>query len=135
MRGEEQVTRDHRSFPKTKMERTCQLPTEKVFPIQIGSELFRLSGASLASDGNRPGPGVSVRADRQLPPTSRASSRTNYFKPKMHLISEPCTSIGTPLPFARSPDIYRVILISVIADAKTDAVQATMSAPKTARNS
>ncbi|CAG8941655.1 unnamed protein product [Penicillium salamii] len=32
------------------MERTCQLPTEKVFPIQIGSELFRLSGASLASD-------------------------------------------------------------------------------------
>ncbi|CAG8082370.1 unnamed protein product [Penicillium salamii] len=32
------------------MERTCHLPTEKVFPIQIGSELFRLSGASLASD-------------------------------------------------------------------------------------
>ncbi|KAJ5238345.1 hypothetical protein N7468_002964, partial [Penicillium chermesinum] len=28
----------------------CSLPTEKVFSIQIGSELFRLSGASLASD-------------------------------------------------------------------------------------
>ncbi|KAJ6078283.1 hypothetical protein N7467_008036 [Penicillium canescens] len=28
----------------------CTLPTEKVFPIQIGSELFRLSGASIASD-------------------------------------------------------------------------------------
>lgn len=27
------------------------LPPEKVFPIQIGSELFRLSGASIASDG------------------------------------------------------------------------------------
>jgi len=27
------------------------LPPEKVFPIQIGSELFRLSGASVASDG------------------------------------------------------------------------------------
>lgn len=27
------------------------LPAEKVFPIQIGSELFRLSGASIASDG------------------------------------------------------------------------------------
>ena len=27
------------------------LPTEKVFPIQIGSEVFRLSGASIASDG------------------------------------------------------------------------------------
>lgn len=27
------------------------LPTEKVFSIQIGTELFRLSGASIASDG------------------------------------------------------------------------------------
>lgn len=27
------------------------LPHERVFPIQIGSELFRLSGASLSSDG------------------------------------------------------------------------------------
>jgi hypothetical protein len=27
------------------------LPSEKVFPIQIGSELFRLSGASISSDG------------------------------------------------------------------------------------
>ncbi|KAJ5146682.1 hypothetical protein N7526_000034 [Penicillium atrosanguineum] len=28
----------------------CNLPSEKVFSIQIGSELFRLSGASIASD-------------------------------------------------------------------------------------
>ncbi|KGO74926.1 hypothetical protein PITC_031640 [Penicillium italicum] len=28
----------------------CNLPTEKVFSIQIGSEVFRLSGASIASD-------------------------------------------------------------------------------------
>ncbi|KAJ5625285.1 hypothetical protein N7510_001594 [Penicillium lagena] len=28
----------------------CTLPPEKVFPIQIGSDLFRLSGASIASD-------------------------------------------------------------------------------------
>lgn len=27
------------------------LPHEKVFPIQIGSKLFRLSGASISSDG------------------------------------------------------------------------------------
>ena len=27
------------------------LPKERVFPIQIGSELFRLSGASISSDG------------------------------------------------------------------------------------
>lgn len=30
------------------------LPAEKVFPIQIGSELFRLSGASISSDGLYP---------------------------------------------------------------------------------
>ncbi|MCJ1284828.1 hypothetical protein MMC26_004165 [Xylographa opegraphella] len=30
------------------------LPTEKGFPIQIGSELFRLSGASIMSDGQAP---------------------------------------------------------------------------------
>ena len=28
------------------------LPPEKVFPIQIGSDLFRLSGASISSDGS-----------------------------------------------------------------------------------
>ena len=27
------------------------LPHERVFPIQIGQELFRLSGASISSDG------------------------------------------------------------------------------------
>ena len=27
------------------------LPHERVFPVQIGSELFRLSGASISSDG------------------------------------------------------------------------------------
>lgn len=27
------------------------LPREKVFPIQIGNQLFRLSGASISSDG------------------------------------------------------------------------------------
>ena len=30
------------------------LPAEKGFPIQIGSELFRLSGASIMSDGQSP---------------------------------------------------------------------------------
>lgn len=30
------------------------LPPEKVFPIQIGSDLFRLSGASISSDGKLP---------------------------------------------------------------------------------
>jgi len=30
------------------------LPHERVFPVQIGSELFKLSGASLSSDGTPP---------------------------------------------------------------------------------
>lgn len=30
---------------------TTQVPTRMVFPIQIGDRLFRLSGTSLASDG------------------------------------------------------------------------------------
>jgi hypothetical protein len=33
---------------------TTVLPAGKVFPIQIGSELFRLSGASISSDGQYP---------------------------------------------------------------------------------
>ena len=41
------------------------LPREKVFPIQIGPELFRLSGASISSDGqyhlNPPGATVKLR--------------------------------------------------------------------------
>lgn len=42
------------SDPKTPLEVGTQkssLPPEKVFSIQLGSELFRLSGASIASDG------------------------------------------------------------------------------------
>lgn len=36
------------------MTERCSLPLEKVFPIQIGTESFRLSGASIASDGISP---------------------------------------------------------------------------------
>jgi hypothetical protein len=39
------------SGQSTPHRKTCNLPSEKVFSIQIGSELFRLSGASIASDG------------------------------------------------------------------------------------
>ncbi|KAI9810107.1 MAG: hypothetical protein M1827_006718 [Pycnora praestabilis] len=39
---------------RTVPEKSPLLPPEKVFPIQIGSELFRLSGASLSSDGQAP---------------------------------------------------------------------------------
>lgn len=39
------------------------LPAGKVFPIQIGSELFRLSGASLSSDGKH-GPWITLCSKR-----------------------------------------------------------------------
>lgn len=39
---------------KSRAQATTSLPPEKVFPIQIGSELFRLSGASISSDGQYP---------------------------------------------------------------------------------
>ncbi len=42
----------HRPDPATRLPDVPPiLPSEKVFPIQIGSELFRLSGASISSDG------------------------------------------------------------------------------------
>lgn len=45
-------------FISVSMTELCSLPLEKVFPIQIGTELFRLSGASIASDGMSSHPGV-----------------------------------------------------------------------------
>lgn len=62
----------------------CTLPLEQVFSIQIGSELFRLSGASIASDGwwRNPSPSwdavVSKLIRQQRRPTSRSFSKSNY---------------------------------------------------------
>lgn len=39
------------STPPSQKGYKCTLPPERVFSIQIGTELFRLSGASIASDG------------------------------------------------------------------------------------
>lgn len=40
---------------------TATLPPEKVFSIQLGSELFRLSGASIESDGQLPVVAFAIR--------------------------------------------------------------------------
>ncbi|KAK4969815.1 hypothetical protein LTR66_011670 [Elasticomyces elasticus] len=48
--GERPAAKPKRTVPHAPSG-TTQLPSRKVFPIQIGSELFRLSGASLSSDG------------------------------------------------------------------------------------
>lgn len=57
-RAESDFTVSHgilrQSDPKRPLEvgtQKSKLPPEKVFSIQLGSELFRLSGASIASDG------------------------------------------------------------------------------------
>jgi hypothetical protein len=46
------VSKPRRSVPETPAGQDT-LPAGKVFPIQIGSELFRLSGASISSDGKQ----------------------------------------------------------------------------------
>jgi hypothetical protein len=56
------------------------LPAGKVFPIQIGSELFRLSGASLSSDGKHSHHHFSTSSKLRLlehPHTFRISSASN----------------------------------------------------------
>ncbi len=54
------------------------LPHEKVFPIQIGSELFRLSGASISSDGSYPYP-LKTSKIRTLAKNPRAPSYFSAF--------------------------------------------------------
>jgi hypothetical protein len=57
------------------------LPAGKVFPIQIGSELFRLSGASLSSDGKQIQTPSLIETQLRLlehPRISRISSWINY---------------------------------------------------------
>jgi hypothetical protein len=44
-------TSDHTQLLQPSVEQPTGLPPGKGFPIQIGSELFQLSGASIMSDG------------------------------------------------------------------------------------
>jgi hypothetical protein len=65
------------------------LPAGKVFPIQIGSQLFRLSGASLSSDGKH---ALCMRPEQQLrllerPRTFRISSASNYMTMAVELVT------------------------------------------------
>lgn len=50
------------------------LPRERVFPIQIGGELFKLSGASISSDGK------SMAAKKVL----RAPALASFFSMPFH---------------------------------------------------
>ncbi|KAJ4376541.1 hypothetical protein N0V86_006654 [Didymella sp. IMI 355093] len=73
------------------------LPAGRVFPIQIGSALFRLSGASLCSD--------------DLANTSRAPSYfSHFFSEQIHSAAGRATDIRT-LYIDRDPDTFRDIAL------------------------
>lgn len=61
------------------------LPPEKVFSIQLGSELFRLSGASIESDGQLPVAAFAIRTLRILEHlhTSLDFSKSSFDRLKM----------------------------------------------------
>jgi hypothetical protein len=82
----------------------------QVYPIQIGSELFRLSGASLSSDGIfYPSlPTLSTHSPHQLRipellHTFRNSSNASSPPVKKVPHCEPSISTATPPPSATSP--------------------------------
>lgn len=57
------------------------LPHERVFPIQIGTELFKLSGASLSSDG--------TRCSHSLPPVGDIQSSTSLGRGLVAMLLRP----------------------------------------------
>lgn len=78
------------------------LPPEKVFPIQVGSDLFRLSGASISSDG-KCHPSLSCVAPEgltrvQLHPILPNFLRNSSARTKKVAVSGRCTSTATHPP-------------------------------------
>lgn len=84
--------------------KTCNLPSEKVFSIQIGSELFRLSGASIASDGRWISP--LTLCDRKLIPPIAPSYFSHFFEEQLR--QSDASSIRT-LYIDRDPDTFHEI--------------------------
>lgn len=98
------------------------LPHERVFPIQIGSELFKLSGASLSSDGAffQHAPGTTalllMHASCQLRRTSPSTSSVSSKPPRKrartllrHRFGR-CTSTATRGRFMTSRCISRATM-------------------------
>ncbi|KAJ5265118.1 hypothetical protein N7524_006136 [Penicillium chrysogenum] len=83
----------------------CNLPKEKVFSIQIGSETFRLSGASLASDGKR---AYSLPSNLKLTPFQTAPSYFSRFFEDQLRQSQDVANIRT-LYIDRDPATFREI--------------------------
>lgn len=73
----------------------CTLPPEKVFSIQVGTKLFRLSGASIASDGQWPNLALNPAKPVEPRPTFPNSSNTNCARTAMDRVSGRCTLTAT----------------------------------------
>jgi hypothetical protein len=84
------------------------LPAGKVFPIQIGSELFRLSGASISSDGKQ----RRKHEISELPAkTTRAPSYfSHFFGQQLHDNGGRAGDVRT-LYIDRDPDTFRDIAL------------------------
>ena len=87
---------------------TTVLPAGKVFPIQIGSELFRLSGASISSDGQYIRLSWEAEAEAD---TSRAPSYfSHYFSDQLIQTDGRASSLKT-LYIDRDPMTFRDIAL------------------------
>lgn len=73
------------------------LPHERVFPIQIGSELFKLSGASLSSDGVylEQLPTYPLRDSAKPPPPAFSLSPSQRKLPLPDVVVGPSASEGS----------------------------------------
>lgn len=83
------------------------LPPEKVFPIQIGSELFRLSGASISSDGT-PQCQVSMLQNSGLTQYPAPSYFTQFFEEQIRQNEE--TGGVRTLYIDRDPGTFRDVV-------------------------
>jgi len=87
---------------------TTVLPAGRVFPIQIGSELFRLSGASISSDGQYIRLSWETEADAD---TSRAPSYFSQYFSDQIIQTDGRSSSPKPLYIDRDPITFRDIAL------------------------
>lgn len=83
------------------------LPAGRVFPVQIGSELFRLSGASISSDGERDRNGV-LSSVQHANNSQAPSYFSQYFADQLHTVEGGAGNVKT-LYIDRDPVTFRDI--------------------------
>lgn len=86
------------------------LPAGKVFPIQIGSELFRLSGASISSDGKQTLSQLTFGKTTKTENSRAPSYFSHFFGEQLHNNSGRAGDLRT-LYIDRDPDTFRDIAL------------------------